>query len=262
MCFDLVVMVFVITSDVVMYPGLMLHGRMSAASTSSQAFQIFVKTIEGKTITMLVEPSMQISKLMELIAERMNACRSKARLSHSSYTLNDNMRISDYDNIQSGSTLFEDGRLKGGGPKVIKSIVKSKYVDKVSATDEKLFAGAFQAATTISSSSSFNVVEAINSMSIEELRPLKEYMANRVGNTTNMKMMTKMHEFLGFFRDLTSVQAKLNSTLEHFKELVQADLDEHFTDDNGKVLMDKMKETISNALAIKTTAAAAANDMT
>jgi len=89
---------------------------MSAASAFPLAvFQIIVKTIEGKTIMLNVTPSMTIAEVMQLIAEKLNAMRWKARLSYSSQTLNDSMCISDY-NIQAGSTLFEDGRLRGGSP--------------------------------------------------------------------------------------------------------------------------------------------------
>ncbi len=95
---------------------MVIHGRMSAASAFPLAvFQIMVKTIEGKTIMLNVTPSMTIAEVMQLIAEKLNAMRWKARLSYSSQTLNDSMCISDY-NIQAGSTLFEDGRLRGGSP--------------------------------------------------------------------------------------------------------------------------------------------------
>ena len=64
-------------------------------------------------------------------------------------------------------------------------------------------------------------------------------------------MMSRVYEFLDFYRNLSIAQEKLNSSMQHFRDLVQADIDENFTDDSGKVLMEQMKEVVSNFLAIK-----------
>ena len=95
-----------------------------------------MKTIEGKTVKLWVEPSMKISSVMERIATKMNAIRCKARLSCNSKSMSDNTCISDY-NIQSGSTLWEDGRLRGGGDDEETGDGQT-YIDLADITDEDL----------------------------------------------------------------------------------------------------------------------------
>ena len=212
--------------------------------------QIFIKSIEGQTLTLNVKDSMSVAMVKQLIADKVVEERCKSRLIYGGTQLDDSMRLSDY-NIVKGSTIFEEGRLRGGMPKIIKTVVKSKALEKVTAKDENVFKEAFTTATRISASSSFNIKEAINTMKIEDLESLKSFLSNRVGNTPNHRMMSRVYEFLDFYRNLSIAQEKLNSSMQHFRDLVQADIDENFTDDSGKVLMEQMKEAVSNALAIK-----------
>lgn len=234
---------------------LLIHGRNEEVVKSKGLggliphFIIFVKTIEGKTISVDVSPCTVVSDLLQHVADKMGP-RLKARLSYRSIQLDDCRWLADY-NIQKDATLFEDGRVRGGMPKVIKTIVKSKAVEKVAAADEHIFSNAFKTAANISSSSSFDIGTALATMNVDSLSSLKEFLSHRVGNTPNHRMMQRVYEHMDFYKNLTVAQEKLNSTMQHFKDLVQADIDENFTDDGGKVEMDKMKEMVSNLLAVK-----------
>jgi ubiquitin len=75
--------------------------------------QIFVKSLTGKTITLSVLPSDTIAYLKALIVDK-EGDRNEQRLTSAGKQLEDDRTISDY-NIQKDATLFELGRLRGGG---------------------------------------------------------------------------------------------------------------------------------------------------
>ena len=74
--------------------------------------QIFVKTIEGKTITLSVGANDTVASVKEVISDKQGA-RDAQRLVYGGIQLEDDRLLSDY-NIQDQSTVFEDGRLRGG----------------------------------------------------------------------------------------------------------------------------------------------------
>ena len=76
-------------------------------------FQIFVKTLNGKTLTLNVEASSTILNVKAKIQDK-DGTRDEQRLENPvGRLLEDKRTLSDY-NIQAQSTLWESGRLRGG----------------------------------------------------------------------------------------------------------------------------------------------------
>ena len=84
------------------------------ALAASDVMQIFVKTIEGVTITLQVQDSMTVEQVMTMIQGKSENIRVKSRLSYGSVNMLDHSQLSDYQ-VEPNSTLFENGRVRGGG---------------------------------------------------------------------------------------------------------------------------------------------------
>ena len=84
------------------------------ALAASDVMQIFVKTIEGVTITLQVQSLMTVAEVMTMIQGKSENIRVKSRLSYGSVNMLDHSQLSDYQ-VEPNSTLFENGRVRGGG---------------------------------------------------------------------------------------------------------------------------------------------------
>jgi len=93
--------------------------------------QIFIKSIEGETLTLNVKDSMTVAMVKQLIADKVVEERCKSRLIYGGTQLDDSMRLSDY-NIVKGSTIFEEGRLRGGmGKRAAPAIPDEQKIDRL-----------------------------------------------------------------------------------------------------------------------------------
>ena len=96
--------------------------RKTNQATRVVKFQIFVKTLIGKTITLDVTNNTTVAQVKHMIEDKqsfyltelgLETIRRVQRLIFAGKQLEDGRTISDY-NITASSTIFEEGRLRGG----------------------------------------------------------------------------------------------------------------------------------------------------
>jgi hypothetical protein len=153
--------------------------------------------------------------------------------------------------------------IKGrGGARVIKSIVKSKALDKIREVDRPMFQQALDTGILVNNATAFSLRGEINAMNLQDLTSLKEYLTNKNKKTSNMVLLKGIYEQIASYKNMANTMCKLAASMEHLKQLIHDDIDGNWIDDSGVAKMDSMKELVSNRLAVKeaeaSTAAAAA----
>ena len=76
-------------------------------------FNLFIKDVDGSDIMIKCSPSEKISRVKELIAEKLSINANSQRLMYQNKQLDDDKTLIDYD-IQSNSTIHLILRLHGG----------------------------------------------------------------------------------------------------------------------------------------------------
>jgi hypothetical protein len=151
-----------------------------------------------------------------------------------------------------------------GGARVIKSIVKSKALDKIREVDRPMFQQALDTGILVNNATAFSLRGEINAMNLQDLASLKEYLTNKNKKTSNMVLLKGIYEQIASYKNMANTMCKLAASMEHLKQLIHDDIDGNWIDDSGVAKMDSMKELVSNRLAVKeaeaSTAAAAPMD--
>ena len=144
------------------------------------------------------------------------------------------------------STVYVIPKLKGGGAKTIKAFLKKKKV-LVSQTDSQLFANAFQACSTISSATTFDIKGAMNDLTVPGLQAFKDDM--KPSRSKNDAKITKICEHLRVYKLLTDTQLKIEASLDAFKDLIATNIGEHFLDDNGSIMFEDLRDIATTVMA-------------
>ena len=222
-------------------------------------FQIFVKLISGKTITLDVRTSYSIHDVELMIYYKME------REMRESYDLNrlyltfqgttlsgcdfDNYKLSDY-NIQKGDTIRLQFRLRGGGKRghVIKTVVKSKTADKTLPSDSNLFASVFNHSEAVNRTTSVSFTHMLKTMPLNDLKSLYEYLMHDRPKK-DMKVQ-KVPEWCKEIKELIEVQKKAHTAIDLMSSPITENIQESFIDSEGEFSMKELIRAVDNRIAV------------
>jgi hypothetical protein len=218
--------------------------------------QIFVTLPVGKTITLGVEASDTISTVKALVQNKEGIPRSQQRLIFADMDLEDGKSLKQHE-IQDGDRLHLLMTLTGGA-KVIKTIVKTKAVSRVTMGDVAHFASLHRSAMTIMDTNQLNIDNEIADMSVQQLEILNDYLNDRHGKTTNSVKAKGMYTLFPVFGQMTDVMNKCSVAMQRFQDLFLSDLEERYYSDAGVLEFDRLKLFVATTKARKEAMADAA----
>ena len=225
-----------------------------------EAMQIFVKMPCSKIITIDAETDWTVGMVKVAVQTKEGIPFKQQRLIFHDKQLENERQLADY-NIEKDCCLQCLLGIQGGA-RVIKSIVKSKALDKIREVDRPMFQQALDTGILVNNATAFSLRGEINAMNLQDLASLKEYLTNKNKKTSNMVLLKGIYEQIASYKNMANTMCKLAASMEHLKQLIHDDIDGNWIDDSGVAKMDSMKELVSNRLAVKeaeaSTAAAAA----
>ena len=148
-------------------------------------------------------------------------------------------------------TVYLRPYLRGGGSsKVMKHVLK-RNIPPMRTEDQQNFANTFQTAMMISNSTTYDLQRGINELPPQDLNELKEMLAkgNRAPNASKIE---RLIEGMMPFKQLEMSIQKIMTSMEQFKNLVGADIEKNYLKQDGGYDMEKLREMIAVAFAMKT----------
>jgi uncharacterized protein YutD len=145
--------------------------------------------------------------------------------------------------------------LAGGVKKTIKTMVKSKATEKTVLGDKNVFETAFGNACEIHGATEVKFKQVLGDMAIEKLRELEHYLTH--DKTPKDKKIIKVAEYVPKYETMMKTQQKLNMAMEEMKRLLIDNLEGDYGDDDGNVVMEKVKTAVIKVLAVKESTAMA-----
>ena len=179
--------------------------------------QIFVKTPEGKVITLDVEASDTIATVKTLIKHLEGIPKNQQRLIYHDQQLENDSTLSDY-NIQKEDMLQLMLRLRGAG-KMIKTRIATKATESTSVDDRCYYEGAWKCAVAIHTATELDLTSEFQKMNTNQLDDLYQYLKH--DKTTNKKKSQKLVEFLPEHEILQKAMNKINIAIERLRSLTQ-----------------------------------------
>ena len=134
---------------------------------------------------------------------------------------------------------------------MIKTTIKAKATLKITNADTQMFQDVLNAGSSINQAATFSVEQGLREMSVENLQLFQAKLKDKAGKTTNKVKKHSVINYLTIFTTLTTLQGKLASTIEVFKTLVTADLEENWSTTEGEIEFDRFKKLVSNIIAVK-----------
>ena len=145
------------------------------------------------------------------------------------------------------NTVYVIPKLKGGA-KTMKHFLKKKKVF-VSQADGQLFSSAYQACSTISSATTFELKKAMDDLSVSELHSFKDDM--KPTRSKNDAKITKICEHIHTYKLLAETQLKIEASMDAFKELMASHIGENFVDEAGAIQYEELRDLATTVMAKK-----------
>ena len=139
--------------------------------------------------------------------------------------------------------------MAGGVKKTIKTMVQSKTTEKTVLGDKNVFEVAFGTACEIHGATDIEFKDVLGEMTAEKLRELEHDLAH--DKTPKDKKFLKLPEFLPKYEAMMKTQQKLNMAMEEMKRLLIDNLESEYGDDDGNVVVEKVKTAVIKVLAVK-----------
>ena len=143
-------------------------------------------------------------------------------------------------------------KFQGGANKVMKHMLK-KNIPAIKAGDEAEFGASFRTSLTISGSTTYDLTFGVNELSQQDLLELKEGLAKGNKAPNSVKIDRPICS-LGSYKQVEFSIQKLMQSLEVFKNLVEADIEKNYMTKDGAYDMEKIREVVAVAIALKTSA--------
>ena len=218
-------------------------------------FQIFVKLLSGKTITMDVRSSDSIREVQAWFINMLDPVQRQFHhencyLTFQSKILYDGYMLSDY-NIQKDCTIYQAARLLGGGKRgsnMIKTVVKSKTADKTLPSDSSLFTNVFKHSEAVTRTTSVNFQSMLKTMPLNDLKSLYEYLMHD-HSRKDMKLQ-KLTEWCTEIKELVTVQKKIHTAIDMMTTLIMDNIQETFVDSEGEFSMKELIRAVDNRIAV------------